>query len=250
LDAKYGEVSTDGVVDRLTHLNDKQKQDLKVLLKDFTKLFDGTLGVYLHKKFHINLVPGARPKHHQPYAIPCIHLAAFKKELDRLVQIGVLSPQGASKWGSPTFVTPKKNNTACRVSNLRELNKVVLRKQYPLPIISDIQRKQTGYAFFSKLDISMQYYTFALDEESKDLTTIVTPFGKYRYNVLPMGLKCLPNFAQETMEKIFRNIDDAKLYINNIGASSPDWEHHLKLLCTILTKLQENGFTVNPLKCN
>jgi hypothetical protein len=118
LDTEYGEVSTDDVVDQLTHLNDKQKQDLKVLLKDFTKLFDGTLGVYLHKKFHIDLVSDAQPKHSQPYAIPCIHLAAFKKELDRLVQIGVLSPQGASKWGSPTFVTPKKNNTVGWVSDL------------------------------------------------------------------------------------------------------------------------------------
>ncbi len=71
MDAKYGEVSTDDVVNQLTHLNKKQKQDLKVLLKDFTKLFNGTLGVYLHKKFHIDLVPGARPiKHSQPYAIP------------------------------------------------------------------------------------------------------------------------------------------------------------------------------------
>jgi hypothetical protein len=64
--------------------------------------------MYPHKKFHIGLVPGARPKHSQPYAIPRIHLAAFKKELDCLVQTRVLSPQGASKWGSPTFVTPKK----------------------------------------------------------------------------------------------------------------------------------------------
>ncbi len=70
LDAKYGEVSADDVVDQLTHLNNKQKQDFKVLLKDFTKLFDGTLGVYPHKKFHINLVPGAQPKHSQSYAIP------------------------------------------------------------------------------------------------------------------------------------------------------------------------------------
>jgi hypothetical protein len=98
----------------------------------------------------------------------------------------------------------------------------------------------------------MQYYTFALDEESKDLTTIVMPFGKYRYKVLAMGLKCLPDFAQETMENIFRNIDDAEVYIDNIGAFSPNWEqeHHLQLLRTILTILQENGFTVNPLKCN
>jgi hypothetical protein len=54
LDAKYGAVSMNDVVDQLTHLNDKQKQDFKVLLKDFTRLFNGTLGVHLHKKFHVD----------------------------------------------------------------------------------------------------------------------------------------------------------------------------------------------------
>ncbi len=104
---------------------------------------------------------------------------------------------------------------------------MVLRKQYPLPIINDILSKQTGYAFFSKLDISMQYYTFALDDKSKDLTTIVTPIGKYCYNILPMGLTFSPNFAQKTMKNIFQNINDAEVYINDIGAFSPNWEHHL-----------------------
>jgi hypothetical protein len=43
---------------------------------------------------------------------------------------------------------------------------------------------------------------------------------------------------------------NAEVYINDIGVFSPNWEHHLKLLCTILTKLLENGFTVNLLKCD
>ncbi len=86
----------------------------------------------------------------------------------------------------------------------------MLCKQYPLPTINDLLHKQTGYAFFSKLDISMQYYTFALDEEeSKDLTTIIMPFGKYHCNVLLTGLKYSPDFVPETMENIFRNINNA-----------------------------------------
>ncbi len=98
----------------------------------------------------------------------------------------------------------------------------------------------------------MQYYTFELDEESKYLTTIVTLFGKYPYNVLPMGLKCSPDFAQETMGNIFRDVEDAKVYIDDIGAFSNTWDHHINLLRIILTKLQDNGFTVtvNPLKCD
>ncbi len=71
--------------------------------------------------------------HFRPYAIPVIHLEA---------KIWVLSPQGVSEWASPTFITPKKDGRVCWVSDLRELNKVGKRKQYPLPIIGDILKKK------------------------------------------------------------------------------------------------------------
>ncbi len=69
-------------------MNTDQKEDLRKVLMEHTKPFDGTLGVYPHRKFHIDLVKGAIAKHARPYSVPVIHLSAFKKELLHLVKIG------------------------------------------------------------------------------------------------------------------------------------------------------------------
>jgi hypothetical protein len=51
------------------------------------------------------------------------------------------------------------------------------------------------------------------------------------------------------MENIFRDVTDAEVYIDDIGAFSNSWEEHMTLISKILTLLQDNGFTVNPIKC-
>ncbi len=219
------------------------------MLQVNNEIFDGTLGVYPHKKLHIDIDPNAKPVHSRLYPVPHIHLETFKKKLNHLVRIGVLSAQQDSEWVSPSFIIPKKHGRVRWMSNLHQLNKVIRRKQYPLPIITDIFRKGSGYKFFTKLDVSMQYYTFELDKESQDLCTIVIPFGKYKYLRLPMGLKCSPDITQAAMENVLSDIKDADVYINDVGAFSNDWYHHVNLIATILRRLRENGFTINPLKC-
>jgi hypothetical protein len=64
-----------------------------------------------------------------------------------------------------------------------------------------------------------------------------------------MGLKCSPDIAQAAMENVLSDIEDADVYIDDVGAFSNDWDHHVNLLSTILRQLCENGFTINPLKC-
>ncbi len=87
----------------------------------------------------------------------------------------------------------------------------------------------SGYKLFTKLDILMQYYTFELDEPNQELCVIVMPFGKYKYKHLPMRLKCAPDFAQQVMEEVLCNVEDNGIYLDNIGAFSFPWEHHMLL---------------------
>jgi hypothetical protein len=135
------------------------------------------------------------------------------------------------------------------VSDFRELNKGLRRKVYPIPCIGDILARRTGYQFLSKLDILMQFYTFEMDDESKELLTIATPFGLYRYKRLPMGVCTSPDIAQEIMEKTLRAIKDIECYIDDIGIFSKTWEQHLDTLNQVCKRLEDKGFTVNPLKC-
>ena len=247
--ARYEHHDVHDVVRRCSHLSQEQQNQLYDVLSKYPELFDNKLGVYPHEKIHLEVHDDAVPKATRAYPVPRSQLDLFKGELDRLVEIGVLEPAGRSEWISGTFITPKKDGTVRWVSDFRALNKVLKRKVYPIPRVQDILSRRTGYKFLSKLDISMQYYTFELDESCRDLTTIATPFGLFRYQRLPMGISTSPDIAQEIMEKVLNGIDDVEAYIDDIAAFSDSYDDHMDLLDRVLSRLQDNGFTVNPLKC-
>ena len=250
LPSKYGKVEIDDVILQQKHLNEQQKHDLKRVLSTVDKLFNGKLGCYPHRQIHLDLHSNAIPFHAKAYAVPHIHETIFKKELQRLVEIEVLERCGASEWAAGTFIIPKKDGRVRWITDFRILNNNIIRRKYPLPRIQDILTKRSGYKYFTKIDISMQYYAFMLDEESSDLCTIVTPFGKYRYKRLPMGVKQSPDVAQEIMESCFADMNHkVDVYIDDIGIFSDSWDEHMQTIQEVLRRLNDNGFTVNPLKC-
>ncbi|KAL7481996.1 hypothetical protein ACHAW6_007678 [Cyclotella cf. meneghiniana] len=144
-----------------------------------------------------------------------MHLKAFKTELDHLVDLGVLAPTTESEWASPSFIVPKKDGRVHWISNLCQLNKVIRRKQYPLPIIMDILWKRSGSLYYNH------------------------SFRKIKYLRLPMGLKCSPDIVWSIMESVLAGIDDADIYIDDFGAFSQTWEYHIKLLGNILRCFHE-----------
>ena len=95
----------------------------------------------------------------------------------------------------------------------------------------------------------MQYFTFELDSKSQKLCVISTPCGLYKYKRLPMGIKQSSDIAQEVMENLFHDLDEVEIYIDDIGCFSSTFETHIQTLDVILTRLEQNGFMVNPSKC-
>ena len=251
LDAKYEATTATEVASQQNHLTSKQKQQLTAALADAQTLFDGKLGHYKDSLIHLDIMPNAVPVHSRPYSIPEKLKPAFKKELDHLVSIGVLESCGRTEWASPTFIIPKKDGRVRWISDLRELNKVLKRKVYPLPLIDDVVSRRSGYKYFTKLDLRMMYYSFELDDESKDLCTIVTPYGKYRYRRMAMGLKPAPDIAQEYIEKTIGDLKDegVEVYIDDVGLFSNSYEEHMSLISKVVQRLQNAGFKINPLKC-
>ena len=198
----------------------------------------------------MQLKPDAKPFHSKPYAVPNVHLGTFKKELDRLVEVGVLVPTGASLWAAGTFIIPKKDGTVRWVSDFRQLNKYIDRLQYPLPRIQEIVQQQKPYKFFTKIDVSMQYYTFRLDRQSSDYCTIVTPFEKSRYTSLPMGVCQSSDFAQATMEEVLRGLSNVTVYIDDIKITHDNWEEHIQCVKEVLYRLRINDLLTTQTSAN
>ena len=95
----------------------------------------------------------------------------------------------------------------------------------------------------------MQYYTFELDKESKDLCTISTPWGLFQHTRLPMGVSPVPDIAQEIMERALASLlKEIEVYLDDIAAFSDNWESHLVLLEKLLTLLQEKRVYCQPCK--
>ena len=253
-EAKYGKVTPQEVAAKQTHLSEYQRKVLEDTLAQYNTLFDGGLGHYTKRKIHLEVDPNVVPVHSKPYSVPKVHEEIFKKELHHLVDIGVLSPIGATEWACPTFIIPKKLDSDGKqrvrwISDMRELNKALRRKVYPLPNIQDVMFRRSGYSFFTKLDLSMMYYALELDDESKELCTIVTPYGKFAYQRMAMGLKTSPDEAQAIIEEVLRGLD-LEAYIDDIGIfTNGSYEEHIKAIQAVLTRLQDAGFRVNPLKC-
>lgn len=129
------------------------------------------------------------------YSIPtsrCLLLPLMKetqKELIRIKMIGVISRvEETTEWCSTMVVVPKDNRKVRICVNQTKLNAYVKREFHMLPTVDDVLSQLDGAQIMSKLDANSGYWQIPLSHESRQLTTFITPFGRFQFNRLPFGI--------------------------------------------------------------
>ena len=211
-------------------------------------------------------------KHKHPYCfskarrMPDVHA----KEVDRVVaelrKFGVvcLAPD-STNYASALVVAPKKdsegNYTKWRVCvDYRPLNLLCSNRRYQMPLADDIFASQTsgGQNMWSTGDVMWGFHAVRMDPADQELTSFWGPAGKlYMYLRGPFGLKNLPAFFQETMDRVFSGL--APFFIDDFlrGDSVPDtpscpYGHdcsaHIASLEKIFQCAADNGFVFSAAK--
>ena len=250
VESKYCPADLRKVVNECTILDDNQKEILFQLLTKYESLFDGTLGTWKTDPIELELKEeGTKPYHAKPYPVPHSQEKKLKEEVQRLVEFGVLRKINRSEWACPMFVIGKPDGSLRSLADLRELNKRIKRKPFPIPKITDMLQKLEGFSWATSLDLNMGYYHIELTPNSSRMCTIVLPWGKYEYLRLPMGLCNSPDIFQEKISELMAGLEFCRAYIDDLLiVSKGSFEQHMDHLEQALTRLSEAGLKVNAVK--
>ncbi|KAJ9521115.1 hypothetical protein QJQ45_022874 [Haematococcus lacustris] len=198
----------------------------------------------------IPLVPDARPSVVPQYRKSQDEHAELKKQVQDLLAKGMIEPS-SSPFAAPILFVKKKSGELRMCLDYRQLNKITIRDQYPLPRIDDLFDKLSGCTVFSSLDLQAGYNQIRITPEDVPKTAFRTPDGHYQFKVLSFGLCNAPATFQRVMNDAFAPVLNqcALVYLDDILVMSKSVDEHLKHLRKVFDLLRLNKLFAKQSKC-
>lgn len=179
------------------------------VLSEFSDYLSPSFKSCVEEKVTLHLLPNAQAKFCKARPVPIKLRGAVKSELDRLVRDGIVTKVFSSNWASPVVNVRKADGSIRLCGDFSvSVNKYLDVTHTPLPTIEEVIASVGDAKVFSVLDCSNAYSQLLLDDASRELTTINTSEGLYRYNYLAYGLKSSPSIFQSFMTKVLNGVDN------------------------------------------
>ncbi|GJZ68317.1 reverse transcriptase domain-containing protein [Tanacetum coccineum] len=148
---------------------------------------------------------------------PKIH-DVIKKEVEKLLDAGLIYPISDSPWVSPVHCVPKKGGMTVVTNDENEL--------VPTRLV-------TGW----RVCIDYRYFQIPIDLKDQEKTTFTCPYGTFAYRRMPFGLCNAPGTFQRCMMAIFHDMiektmevfmDDFSVFGNSFSTCLSNLERMLK----------------------
>ncbi|PWA84166.1 reverse transcriptase domain-containing protein [Artemisia annua] len=178
-------------------------------------------------EFRIELIPGAEPVSKSPYRLAPSEMQELAVQLQELQDKGFIRPSH-SPWGAHVLFVKKKDGSFRMCIDYRELNKLTVKNQYPLPRIDDLFDQLQGSCLFSKIDLRSGYHQLRVYEEDIPKTAFRTRYGHFEFTVMPFGLTNAPAVFMDLMNRVCKPYLDRVMivFIDDILIYTKTKEEH------------------------
>uniref|UniRef100_A0A0A9X844 Retrovirus-related Pol polyprotein from transposon 17.6 n=2 Tax=Lygus hesperus TaxID=30085 RepID=A0A0A9X844_LYGHE len=231
---------------RLDHMNEEEKTAISQLVTKYSDIFhqEGTPLSFTNNVKHIIRTTDEIPVYAKNYRFPEVHLEELDKQMEELLQQGIVR-NSESPWNAPIWIVPKKKDSSGKqkfrvVVDYRKLNSKTIEDKYPLPQVSELLDKLGRCQYFSTIDLKSGFHQIEMDPESIAKTAFSTPTRHLEWTRVPFGLRNAPSTFQRVMDNILRGIANEYccVYLDDIIVFSTSLQEHINRLEAVFKRLR------------
>ncbi|GJX64097.1 reverse transcriptase domain-containing protein [Tanacetum coccineum] len=195
---------------------------------------------------------------------PKIH-DVIKKEVEKLLDAGLIYPISDSPWVSPVHCVPKKGGitvvknddndliptrlvTGWRVCiDYRKLNEATRKDHFPLPFMDQMLERLAGNQYYCFLDGFSGYFQIPIDPKDQEKTTFTCPYGTFAYRRMPFGLCNAPGTFQRCMMAIFHDMIEKtmEVFMDDFSVFGDSFSTCLSHLEKMLKRCEDTNLSLN-----
>ncbi|GJZ78900.1 reverse transcriptase domain-containing protein, partial [Tanacetum coccineum] len=192
---------------------------------------------------------------------PKIH-DVIKKEVEKLLDAGLIYPISDSPWVSPVHCVPKKGGmtvitndeneliptrlvTGWRVCiDYRKLNEATRKDHFPLPFMDQMLERLAGNQYYCFLD---GFFQIPIDPKDQEKTTFTCPYGTFAYRRMPFGLCNAPGTFQRCMMAIFHDMIEKtmEVFMDDFSVFGDSFSTCLSHLEKMLKRCEDTNLSLN-----
>ncbi len=233
--------------ERLSHLQDHERIQLKALLMEYKDVFKNTPGKTNLIEHDVD-IEEARPVKQRPYRVNPKKNEIIEAEVAYMLQHKMVEPC-SSEWSSPVTLVSKPGGSVRLCIDYRELNKASKTDAYPLPRVDSCIDTVGKARYITKLDLLKGFWQVPLTKRAQELSCFVTMGGTYRCKVMPFGMKNASATFQRLMNDLTSDLVGCVAYIDDLIVYSDTWKEHLIRLKSLLQALKNANLVVKLNKC-